>query len=93
MMKLAAQNTGTLNNCVNSHTAAELGKDLENHKENHTEDGMNKNGAKHLGITDNDDFMTNPDLSICVPIAVGESDIEEEDEEQSTFTEMDQVGN
>uniref|UniRef100_A0A8B9IR65 Sodium channel protein n=1 Tax=Anser cygnoides TaxID=8845 RepID=A0A8B9IR65_ANSCY len=60
MMKLAAQNTGALNNCVNSHT------------------------TKHLGITDNDDFMTNPDLSICVPIAVGESDIEEEDEEQST---------
>ncbi|XP_074687066.1 sodium channel protein type 5 subunit alpha-like isoform X3 [Strix aluco] len=90
MMKLAAQNTGALNNCVNSHTTAELGKDMENHKENHTEDGMNKNGEKHLGITDNDDFMTNPDLSICVPIAVGESDIEEEDEEQSTFTEMEQ---
>uniref|UniRef100_A0A8B9ZX22 Sodium channel protein n=1 Tax=Anas zonorhyncha TaxID=75864 RepID=A0A8B9ZX22_9AVES len=93
MMKLAAQNTGALNNCVNSHTTAEFGKDMENHKENHTEDGMNKNGDKHLGITDNDDFMTNPDLSICVPIAVGESDIEEEDEEQSTFTEMEQVGN
>uniref|UniRef100_A0A8C0EKT7 Sodium channel protein n=1 Tax=Bubo bubo TaxID=30461 RepID=A0A8C0EKT7_BUBBB len=91
MMKLAAQNTGALNNCVNSHTTAELGKDMENHKENHTEDGMNKNGEKHLGITDNDDFMTNPDLSICVPIAVGESDIEEEDEEQSTFTEMEQL--
>ncbi|NXC37279.1 SCN5A protein, partial [Campylorhamphus procurvoides] len=90
MMKLAAQNPGALNNCVNSHTTAELGKDMENHKENHTEDGMNKNGEKHLGITDNDDFMTNPDLSICVPIAVGESDIEEEDEEQSTFTEMEQ---
>uniref|UniRef100_A0A8B9QSK0 Sodium channel protein n=1 Tax=Anas platyrhynchos TaxID=8839 RepID=A0A8B9QSK0_ANAPL len=90
MMKLAAQNTGALNNCVNSHTTAEFGKDMENHKENHTEDGMNKNGDKHLGITDNDDFMTNPDLSICVPIAVGESDIEEEDEEQSTFTEMEQ---
>ncbi|NXG82037.1 SCN4A protein, partial [Stercorarius parasiticus] len=90
MMKLAAQNTGALNNCVNSLTAAELGKEMENHKENHTEDGMNKNGEKHLGITDNDDFMTNPDLSICVPIAVGESDIEEEDEEQSTFTEMEQ---
>ncbi|XP_010559315.1 PREDICTED: sodium channel protein type 5 subunit alpha isoform X1 [Haliaeetus leucocephalus] len=82
MMKLAAQNTGALNNCVNSHTTADLGKDMENHKENHAEDGMNKNGEKHLGITDNDDFMTNPDLSICVPIAVGESDIEEEDEEQ-----------
>ncbi|NWR84628.1 SCN5A protein, partial [Furnarius figulus] len=90
MMKLAAQNPGALNNCVNSHTTAELSKDMENHKENHTEDGMNKNGEKHLGITDNDDFMTNPDLSICVPIAVGESDIEEEDEEQSTFTEMEQ---
>ncbi|KFV49326.1 Sodium channel protein type 5 subunit alpha, partial [Tyto alba] len=91
MMKLAAQNTGVLNNCVNSHTTADLGKDMENHKENHAEDGMNKNGEKCLGITDNDDFMTNPDLSICVPIAVGESDIEEEDEEQSTFTEMDQL--
>ncbi|XP_009642368.1 sodium channel protein type 5 subunit alpha isoform X2 [Egretta garzetta] len=90
MMKLAAQNTGALNNCVNSHTTSELGKDMENHKENHAEDGINKNGEKHLGITDNDDFMTNPDLSICVPIAVGESDIEEEDEEQSTFTEMEQ---
>uniref|UniRef100_A0A8B9IQV6 Sodium channel protein n=1 Tax=Anser cygnoides TaxID=8845 RepID=A0A8B9IQV6_ANSCY len=40
-----------------------------------------QNTGKHLGITDNDDFMTNPDLSICVPIAVGESDIEEEDED------------
>ncbi|NXK39402.1 SCN5A protein, partial [Piprites chloris] len=90
MMKLAAQNPGALNNCVNSHNTAELGKDMENHKENHAEDGMNKNGDKHLGITENDDFMTNPDLSICVPIAVGESDIEEEDEEQSTFTEMEQ---
>ncbi|NXM34764.1 SCN5A protein, partial [Oxyruncus cristatus] len=90
MMKLAAQNPGALNNCVNSHTTAELGKDMENHKENHAEDGMNKGGEKHLGITENDDFMTNPDLSICVPIAVGESDIEEEDEEQSTFTEMEQ---
>uniref|UniRef100_A0A8C3XFH7 Sodium channel protein n=1 Tax=Cyanoderma ruficeps TaxID=181631 RepID=A0A8C3XFH7_9PASS len=90
MMKLAAQNPGALNNCVNSHAAAELGKDMENHKENHAEDGGNKNGEKHLAITD-DDFMTNPDLSICVPIAVGESDIEEEDEEQSTFTEMEQV--
>ncbi|RMC04728.1 hypothetical protein DUI87_17898 [Hirundo rustica rustica] len=92
MMKLAAQNPGALNNCMNSHATAELGKDMENHKESHAEDGVNKNGEKHLAITD-EDFMTNPDLSICVPIAVGESDIEEEDEEQSTFTEMEQVGN
>ncbi|XP_063034302.1 sodium channel protein type 5 subunit alpha-like isoform X3 [Melospiza melodia melodia] len=90
MMKLAAQNPGALNNCVNSHATAELGKDMENHKESRAEDGVNKNGEKHPAITD-DDFMTNPDLSICVPIAVGESDIEEEDEEQSTFTEMEQL--
>ncbi|XP_059695049.1 sodium channel protein type 5 subunit alpha-like isoform X4 [Haemorhous mexicanus] len=90
MMKLAAQNSGALNNCVNSHATAELGKDVESHKENRAEDGVNKNGEKHPAITD-DDFMTNPDLSICVPIAVGESDIEEEDEEQSTFTEMEQL--
>ncbi|XP_037986135.1 sodium channel protein type 5 subunit alpha-like isoform X3 [Motacilla alba alba] len=90
MMKLAAQNPGALNNCVNSHATAELGKDMENHKENRAEDGVNKSGEKHPAITD-DDFMTNPDLSICVPIAVGESDIEEEDEEQSTFTEMEQL--
>ncbi|NXL23723.1 SCN5A protein, partial [Setophaga kirtlandii] len=89
MMKLAAQNPGALNNCVNSHATAELSRDMENHKENRAEDGVNKNGEKHTAITD-DDFMTNPDLSICVPIAVGESDIEEEDEEQSTFTEMEQ---
>ncbi|XP_074403729.1 sodium channel protein type 5 subunit alpha isoform X4 [Zonotrichia albicollis] len=90
MMKLAAQNPGALNNCVNSHATAELGKDMENHKESRAEDAVNKNGEKHPAITD-DDFMTNPDLSICVPIAVGESDIEEEDEEQSTFTEMEQL--
>uniref|UniRef100_A0A670J1E9 Sodium channel protein n=1 Tax=Podarcis muralis TaxID=64176 RepID=A0A670J1E9_PODMU len=40
-------------------------------------------------VDHNDDFMTNPNLSICVPIAPGESDIE--DDEQSTFTETDQV--
>uniref|UniRef100_A0A670J131 Sodium channel protein n=1 Tax=Podarcis muralis TaxID=64176 RepID=A0A670J131_PODMU len=39
-------------------------------------------------VDHNDDFMTNPNLSICVPIAPGESDIE--DDEQSTFTETDQ---
>lgn len=92
-MKLAAQNTGAHNNCMNSHTAAEPGKDVENHRENHTDDVSNRNGHKRPVTSDNDDFMTNPDLSICVPIAVGESDIEDqdEDEEQSTFTEMEQV--
>ncbi|KAG6939142.1 sodium voltage-gated channel alpha subunit 5 [Chelydra serpentina] len=93
MIKLAAQNTGVLHNCVNSHTTAEICKDVENHKENHADDGTDENGQKLPVISDNDDFLTNPDLSICVPIAVGESDIEdqEDDEEQSTFTEMEQA--
>nr|XP_042715414.1 sodium channel protein type 5 subunit alpha-like isoform X13 [Chrysemys picta bellii] len=92
MIKLAAQNTGVLHNYVNNHTTAEIGKDVENHKENHVDDGTDKNGQKLPVISDNDDFLTNPDLSICVPIAMGESDIEdqEDDEEQSTFTEMEQ---
>ncbi|XP_043365640.1 sodium channel protein type 5 subunit alpha-like isoform X4 [Dermochelys coriacea] len=92
MIKLAAQNTGVLHNCVNSHTTAETGKDVEDHKENQANDGTDKNGQQLPVISDNDDFLTNPDLSIFVPIAVGESDIEdqEDEEEQSTFTEMEQ---
>ncbi|XP_074841236.1 sodium channel protein type 5 subunit alpha-like isoform X6 [Carettochelys insculpta] len=92
MIKIAAQNTGVLQNCVNIHTAAEIGKDVENHKENNADAGIDKNGQKHPVLSDADVFLTNPDLSICVPIAVGESDIEdqEDDEEQSTFTEMEQ---
>ncbi|XP_067398879.1 sodium channel protein type 5 subunit alpha-like isoform X2 [Emydura macquarii macquarii] len=92
MIKLAAENAGVLHNCVNSHTTAEIGKDVENHKENHADDGTDKNGQKHPVISDHDGFLINPDLSICVPIAMGESDIEdqEDEEEQSTFTEMEQ---
>ncbi|XP_077665630.1 sodium channel protein type 5 subunit alpha-like isoform X4 [Eretmochelys imbricata] len=91
MIKLAAQNTGVLHNCVNSHTTAGIGKDVENHKENHADDGTDKNGQKLPVISDNDDFLTNPDLSICVPIAVGESDIEDqEDDEDSVGTELEE---
>ncbi|XP_030405869.1 sodium channel protein type 5 subunit alpha-like isoform X2 [Gopherus evgoodei] len=92
MIKLSAHNTGVLHNYVNSHTTGEIGKDVENHTENYADDGTDKNGQKLPVISDSDDFLTNPDLSICVPIAVGESDIEdqEDDEEQSTFTEMEQ---
>ncbi|XP_061442983.1 sodium channel protein type 5 subunit alpha-like isoform X1 [Rhineura floridana] len=90
MMKLAAQHSDVVHNCINNHTAMEFGKEEENHKENHTgDDGAEKNREKEQVANDhNDDFMTNPNMSICVPIAVGESDIE--DDEQSTFTETDQ---
>ncbi|XP_078234299.1 sodium channel protein type 5 subunit alpha isoform X4 [Pogona vitticeps] len=91
MLKLAAQNPAVVHNCINNHNAMEFGKEEENHpKENHTgDDGAGRNQVKQPVAPDhNDDFMTNPNLSICVPIAVGESDIE--DDEQSTFTETDQ---
>ncbi|XP_054846869.1 sodium channel protein type 5 subunit alpha isoform X1 [Eublepharis macularius] len=91
MMKLVAQNPSVIHNCVSNHTATESGKEEETHKENHTKNELERNEEKQQGAKDhNDDFMTNPDLSICVPIAVGESDIE--DDEQSTFTETDQKG-
>ncbi|XP_033020792.1 sodium channel protein type 5 subunit alpha isoform X2 [Lacerta agilis] len=88
MMKLAAQNPAVVHNCINNHTGMEFGKEEDHHKENHTGgDGVERNREKQQ-VDHNDDFMTNPNLSICVPIAPGESDIE--DDEQSTFTETDQ---
>ncbi|XP_077160196.1 sodium channel protein type 5 subunit alpha-like isoform X4 [Paroedura picta] len=89
MMKLVAQNPTVLHNCVSNHTATESGKGEETQKENPTKGEAERKEENQQGAKDhNDDFMTNPDLSICVPIAVGESDIE--DDEQSTFTETDQ---
>uniref|UniRef100_A0A8C4SE12 Sodium channel protein n=1 Tax=Erpetoichthys calabaricus TaxID=27687 RepID=A0A8C4SE12_ERPCA len=45
------------------------------------------NGDKYV-LPDSDGFMTNPNLSVKVPIATGESDVEFHDDEQSTCTEM-----
>ncbi|XP_039180234.1 sodium channel protein type 5 subunit alpha-like isoform X6 [Crotalus tigris] len=87
MMKLVTHNQPVMHNCVNNHMANEFVKEEQNQKENHT---SNARGATNKVADDhNNDFMTNPDMSICVPIAMGESDIE--DDEQSTFTETDQV--
>ncbi|XP_063159403.1 sodium channel protein type 5 subunit alpha-like [Candoia aspera] len=90
MMKLVAQNPPLVHNCINNHMATEFAKEDQN-QENHTSlDRAETNKVEQQVADDhNSDFMTNPDLSICVPIAVGESDIE--DDEQSTFTETDQV--
>ncbi|KAL8164877.1 UNVERIFIED_CONTAM: hypothetical protein K2H54_012511 [Gekko kuhli] len=90
MMKLVAQNPGVIHNCVSNHTTTESGKEEETQKDYPANDRAERKEENQQGAKDhNDDFMTNPDLSICVPIAVGESDIE--DDEQSTFTETDQV--
>ncbi|XP_007434775.1 sodium channel protein type 5 subunit alpha-like [Python bivittatus] len=91
IMKLVAQNPPIVHNCINNHTATEFVKEEQNQKENHTSNDRAETNKVEQQVADdhNSDFMTNPNLSICVPIAVGESDIE--DDEQSTFTETDQV--
>ncbi|TRY55323.1 hypothetical protein DNTS_009031, partial [Danionella cerebrum] len=59
-----------------------------NAKQNHTEMKLKRlsqlsNGIQRGAETDDDSFMTNPNLSISVPIAPGESDLESpEDEEE-----------
>ncbi|KAM6452897.1 sodium channel protein type 5 subunit alpha-like isoform 3-T3 [Liasis olivaceus] len=90
IMKLVAQNPPIVHNCINNHTATEFVKEEQNQKENHTSNDRAETNKVEQQVADdhNSDFMTNPNLSICVPIAVGESDIE--DDEQSTFTETDQ---
>ncbi|XP_070585018.1 sodium channel protein type 5 subunit alpha-like isoform X2 [Erythrolamprus reginae] len=90
MMKLVAQNQPVMHNCVNNHTANEFVKDEQNQKENHTSNARAAifRAGHQLSDDHNNDFMINPNMSICVPIAMGESDIE--DDEQSTFTETDQ---
>lgn len=50
---------------------------------------------KHVTLEQEDSYMTNPSLNICVPIAPGESDIEfpEEEEEDGTEISEDEITN
>uniref|UniRef100_A0A8C0IV22 Sodium channel protein n=1 Tax=Chelonoidis abingdonii TaxID=106734 RepID=A0A8C0IV22_CHEAB len=78
-MKLAAENT-----CV------ETGKEGKNCKENHSDNVTDKNGEK-CSVSILEDFITNPNMFICIPIAEAESDSEEYEEDDnnlSTFTKM-----
>uniref|UniRef100_A0A452IE82 Ion transport domain-containing protein n=1 Tax=Gopherus agassizii TaxID=38772 RepID=A0A452IE82_9SAUR len=78
-MKLAAENT-----CV------EIGKEGKNCKENHSDNVTEKNGEK-CSVSILEDFITNPNMFVCVPIAEAESDsenYEEDDNNSSTFTKM-----
>ncbi|XP_063308781.1 sodium channel protein type 5 subunit alpha-like isoform X1 [Pelobates fuscus] len=55
---------------------------------NGTNGGIAKNGEKYV-VSESDDYMMNPRLSVCVPIALGESDVEyHEEDEQSIFTDV-----
>ncbi|XP_034615826.1 sodium channel protein type 5 subunit alpha-like [Trachemys scripta elegans] len=78
-MKLAAQNT-----CV------EIGKEGKNCKENHSDNVTEKNGEK-CSVSILEDFITNPNMFVCVPLADAESDsedYEDDDNKSSKFTEM-----
>ncbi|KAH1177717.1 hypothetical protein KIL84_011419 [Mauremys mutica] len=78
-MKLAAENT-----CV------EIGKEGKNCRENHRDNVTEKNGERGC-VSILEDFITNPNKFVCVPIAEAESDsedCEEDDDNSSTFTEM-----
>uniref|UniRef100_A0A671T1V8 Sodium channel protein n=1 Tax=Sinocyclocheilus anshuiensis TaxID=1608454 RepID=A0A671T1V8_9TELE len=64
-------------------------------KENHTEcnggvGSLEQHGGKHITPEGEDSYITNPNLTICVPIAPGESDVEfpeEEDDEETESSE------
>ncbi|XP_063777905.1 sodium channel protein type 5 subunit alpha-like [Pseudophryne corroboree] len=73
---------------LNNHMSmADTGKEKGDYMEgNNTNGRISKNGDKYV-VSEGDDYMTNPRLSVCVPIALGESDAEyHEDDEQSIFT-------
>ncbi|XP_018124490.1 sodium channel protein type 4 subunit alpha isoform X3 [Xenopus laevis] len=56
-----------------------------------TNGGISKSGEKYV-VSESEDYMANPRLSLCVPIALGESDIEfHEEDELSIFTDVEIV--
>ncbi|XP_034615825.1 sodium channel protein type 5 subunit alpha-like [Trachemys scripta elegans] len=76
--KLAAKNT-----CLKAR------KEGKNCKENHSNNGTEKNGDK-CSVSILEDFITNPNMFVCVPIAEADSDsehYEEDDDKPTTFSE------
>ncbi|NWS56290.1 SCN5A protein, partial [Chunga burmeisteri] len=60
-------------------------EEIKNHKENYNNEWAEKNGERCLG---HEDFITNPNIFVCVPIAEAENTSEgfEDDDKLSTFT-------
>lgn len=78
-------------NNINLHNHINMsstGKEKDYREGNNTNGGIAKNGEKYV-VSESDDYMANPRLSVCVPIALGESDGEyHEEDEQSIFTDV-----
>ncbi|XP_068092027.1 sodium channel protein type 5 subunit alpha-like [Hyperolius riggenbachi] len=79
-------------NNINLHNHINMsntGKEKDDFREgSNTNGGISKNGEKYV-VSESEDYMTNPRLSVCVPIALGESDVEyHEEDDQSIFTDV-----
>ncbi|XP_075778956.1 sodium channel protein type 5 subunit alpha-like isoform X5 [Pelodiscus sinensis] len=73
-IKLAAKNT-----CV------EGGKETRNCKENHSNNGTEKNGDKS-SVSILEDIINNPNMFVCVPIAEADTDTEDYEEDDNKMT-------
>ncbi|XP_052396955.1 sodium channel protein type 8 subunit alpha-like isoform X7 [Carassius gibelio] len=64
-------------NCIANHTGVDISRDLDYQKNgNGTTSGIGSSVGKYMIDDDHMSFIHNPNLTICVPIAVGESDFE-----------------
>ena len=64
-------------NCIANHTGVEINRELDYAKNgNGTTSGIGSSVGKYMIDEDYMSFIHNPNLTVCVPIAVGESDFE-----------------
>ncbi|XP_068072898.1 sodium channel, voltage gated, type VIII, alpha subunit a isoform X4 [Danio rerio] len=64
-------------NCIANHTGVDISRDLDYQKNgNGTTSGIGSSVGKYMIDDDHMSFIHNPNLTVCVPIAVGESDFE-----------------
>ncbi|XP_041953490.1 sodium channel, voltage gated, type VIII, alpha subunit a isoform X4 [Alosa alosa] len=61
-------------NCIANHTGVDINRDLD--YQNGTTSGIGSSVGKYMIDEDHMSFINNPNLTVCVPIAVGESDFE-----------------
>ncbi|KAM6980454.1 LOW QUALITY PROTEIN: sodium channel, voltage gated, type VIII, alpha subunit b [Aplochiton taeniatus] len=64
-------------NCIGNHAGVDINRELDYAKNgNGTTSGIGSSVGKYMIDEDHMSFIHNPNLTVCVPIAVGESDFE-----------------
>lgn len=64
-------------NCIANHSGVDINRDLDYTKNgNGTTSGIGSSVGKYMIDEDHMSFIHNPNLTVCVPIAVGESDFD-----------------